>query len=124
MTDKIFLEQLEIPCVIGIFDWERKIRQKIRIDLEMPCDAARAARKDEIDHTLDYKSVAKRTIQFVSASRFQLIETLAERLAQLLLSEFRISEIKIKVSKPGAVRGSKNVGIEIIRKAPKKRKPR
>ncbi len=125
MKDKIFLERLEVPCIIGIYDWERKIKQTVWIDLEMPADVRKAAAKDSIEATLDYKGLAKRTIQFVSESKFQLIETLAEKLAALLLQEFKLSEIRLRVSKPGAVRGSKNVGVEIHRtlrrRQPKKR---
>lgn len=116
MKDKIFLEALEVRCVIGIFDWERKTRQKILIDLELPADIRKAARRDRIKDTIDYKRIAKRTAEFASKSRFYLIETLAERLAGLLLKEFRISELKVRVSKPGAIRGSKNVGVEITRR--------
>lgn len=120
MADKIFLEQLEVPCIIGIFDWERKVKQKLLIDLEMPVDARKAAKKDSIDATLDYKGIAKRCIDFISKSKYFLIETLAEDLAQLLLKEFKLANIMVRVSKPGAIRGSKNVGIEIFRKAKKK----
>ena len=117
----IFLEQLEVPCIIGIFDWERKVKQKLLIDLEMPVDVRKAARKDSIDATLDYKGIAKRCISFISKSKYFLIETLAEDLAQLLLKEFRLKDIKLRVSQPGAIRGSRNVGIEIYRKAKKTR---
>ena len=116
MRDKIFLENLEVKCRIGIFDWERKIRQKISLDLEFPADIRKAAKRDRIRDTLDYKKIAKETIRFVSSSRFFLIETLAERLAQNLLKKFALPEIKIRLSKPGAIRGAKNVGIEIIRR--------
>lgn len=122
MPDKIFLEALEVPCIIGIFDWERKVKQKLLLDLEMPVDVRKAARSDSIDATLDYKGIAKRCIDFVSKSRYFLIETLAEDLAQLLLKEFKLPHIKVRVSKPGAIRGSKNVGIEISRKARKARR--
>ncbi len=122
MKDKIFLERLEVPCIIGIYDWERKIKQKVWIDLEMPADARRAAAKDSIEATLDYKGLAKRTLQFVSESKFQLIETLAEKLAAVLLKEFKLPELRLRVSKPGAVRGSKNVGIEIHRRASRPRR--
>ena len=123
MQDKIYLEALEIPCIIGIFDWERRARQKVRIDLEIPVDVRRAARRDRIEDAVDYKKIAKRVIGFVSASRFHLVETLAERLAALLLQEFSLQEVRLRVSKPGAVRGSKNVGIEIVR-TPVRRKRR
>ena len=115
--DRIFLTGLEVACIIGIFDWERKIKQKVRIDLEIPTDVRKAARRDRIEDAVDYKKIAKRTAAFVRASRFYLIETLTEKLAGMLLKEFRLKEIKLRVSKPGAVRGSENVGIEITRKA-------
>ena len=116
MPDKIFLEGLEVSCRIGIFDWERKVRQKVLIDLEFPAKVRRAARRDRIEDAVDYKKIAKHTIAFVSQSRFHLIETLAERLASSLLQEFRLPQIKIRLAKPGAIRGARNVGVEIIRK--------
>lgn len=116
MTDKIFLQSLEARCIIGIFDWERRIKQKVLIDLELPTDVRKAAKRDRIEDALDYKQIAKFTLAFVSESRYQLIETLAERLAQALLKKFKLRQVGLRVSKPGAVRGSKNVGIEILRK--------
>jgi 2-amino-4-hydroxy-6-hydroxymethyldihydropteridine diphosphokinase len=113
--DKIFLEDLQIDTVIGIYDWEREIRQLISLDLEMVSDISRAARSDRVDDTLDYKQVAKRLIRYVSNSRFELIETLIERVAQLILYEFEVAEVKVRLHKPGAVRYSKTVGIEITR---------
>ncbi|MBI3314043.1 MAG: dihydroneopterin aldolase [Candidatus Omnitrophica bacterium] len=115
MADKIFLQSLEVRCVIGIFDWERKIRQKVLIDLEIPADIRRAAKSDSIQDTVDYKSISKHMIAFVSKSRFKLIETLAEKLARSIFANFPISEIKLRVSKPGAIRGAENVGVEITR---------
>ncbi len=116
MQDKIFLQGLETKCLIGIFDWERKIRQKIVIDLEFPANIRKAAKKDRIQDTVDYKKIAKTTLAFVSKSRFYLIETLAEKLAQKLLKDFSLTHIKVRISKPGAIRYSRNVGIEISRK--------
>ncbi len=116
MRDKIILEALEVKCIIGIFDWERKTPQKVRIDLEFPADIRRAARRDRIEDTVDYKRIAKRILAYVGQSRFQLIETLAEKLAAVLLAEFRLKEVRLRVSKPGAVRGSKNVAVEILRR--------
>ena len=113
--DKIFIEALETRCKIGIFAWERRIRQKIVVYLEFPADIRRAARHDRIKDTVDYKRIAKFTLDFISKSEFYLIETLAERLAESLLKTFRLPEIKIRLSKPGAIRGAKNVGVEIIR---------
>ena len=114
--DSIVLTALKVPCVIGIFDWERKQKQDVLIDLKFPSDIRKAARHDRIEDARDYKKIAKAVIAFVEKSRYQLIETLAERLATRLLDEFGLPEVFLRVSKPGAVRGSKNVGVEITRK--------
>lgn len=116
MKDKIFVEGLEVRCKIGIFDWERKIRQKIRLDMGFSADIRRAARKDRVEDTVDYKKITKHTLAFVSASSFFLIETLAERLAASLLETFSLREITLRVSKPGALRHAQNVGVVITRK--------
>lgn len=113
--DIIYLNDLEIETVIGIYDWERKIRQKVRIDLEMAADIRKAAASDDIEDTLNYKSVAKRLIQFVGDSEFQLVETLAERIADIIISEFDIPWVKIKLNKPGAIRYAGDVGVMIER---------
>ena len=113
--DSIVLTGLKISCIIGIFEWERKRKQNVLIDLKLPCDIRRAARRDHIQETVDYKKIAKATIAFVEKSKFQLIETLAERLAAFLLENFSLTEIELSVSKPGAIRGSQNVGIQIHR---------
>jgi len=113
--DKIFLDQLRIDTIIGIWDWERKIRQTVIIDLEMSADIARAAASDSVEDTLNYKSVAKRVQQFVGDSSFQLVETLAERIAGIIRDEFGVAWVKVRVHKPGAIRGSKDVGVEIER---------
>ncbi len=115
VMDKIFLKDLQIDTVIGIYDWEREIRQVISLDLEMQADIAPAARSDSVEDTLDYKQVAKRLIQYVRHSRFELVETLIERVAQIVLYEFDVKAVKIRLNKPGAVRYSKTVGIEISR---------
>ncbi len=113
--DIVFIEDLAIETVIGIYDWERKIRQKVVFNIEMGTDIKPAAKTDTIDQTLDYKAVAKRVIAFVEESEFQLVETLAERVAQIIQDEFGVSWLKLKLSKPGAVRGSKAVGVMIQR---------
>lgn len=113
--DIIFIRELEIETVIGIFDWERQIRQKISLDLEMGTDIRRAAGVDAIEHTLDYKAVSKRLIQFVGESEFMLVETLAERIATLVISEFDVPWLRLTLNKPGAVRGSRSVGVIIER---------
>ena len=113
--DKVFIEGLEIETVIGIYDWERRIRQPLVFDLELGFDNRVAAASDAIADTLDYKAVSKRLIAFVSDSSFQLVETLAERCAELILAEFPVRHLRIKLSKPGAVRGAKAVGVIIER---------
>ena len=113
--DKVFIEGLEIEALIGIYDWERRIRQVLRFDLEMAFDNRVPAASDDIADTLDYKAVSKRLIQFVSESSFGLVETLAERCAAIITGEFGVSHVRLKLSKPGAVRGSKAVGVIIER---------
>ena len=115
--DLIYLRDLRIETVIGIFDWEREIRQTVVIDLEMGADIRRAAQTDAIEDTLDYKSVAKRIISFVSESSFQLVETLSDRIARLIVTEFDVPYVKVVVNKQGAVRGSRDVGVIIERRA-------
>ena len=113
--DTIFLRDLEVNATIGIFEWEKRIKQKVRIDLEMGTDIAKAAASDAIEDTLDYKSISKRIIQFVEDSRYELIETMIEKVSEILLNEFNIPWVKVSISKPGAVRGSRDVGITIER---------
>ena len=113
--DKIFLTELKVDTIIGIWDWERKIRQTVIIDLEMSADIAKAAATDSVEDTLNYKSVAKRIQSFVNESSFQLVETLAERIAGIVRDEFDVQWVKVRVNKPGAIRGSKDVGILIER---------
>jgi len=113
--DKIFLNELKVDTVIGIWDWERKIRQTVIVDLEMSADIAKAAATDRVEDTLNYKSVAKRIQSFVEDSSFQLVETLAERIAEIIREEFGVAWVKVRVNKPGAIRGSKDVGILIER---------
>lgn len=114
-ADKIFLRGLEVECIIGFIDWERRVKQRIQIDLELPVDCTRAARSDDVVDTLDYKSVAKRVIAFVEASEFMLVETMAHRMAMMILEEFGIEWIRIWINKPGAIRGSRDVGVAIER---------
>jgi 7,8-dihydroneopterin aldolase/epimerase/oxygenase len=114
--DRIFLRGLTTECIIGFIDWERQVKQKLVIDLEMPCDCAHAAASDEVQDTLNYKSVAKRVLAWVEASDFKLLETLAQRLAELLISEFELAWIRISINKPGAIRHSRDVGVSIERR--------
>ncbi len=114
-TDTVFVHELKVETIIGIWGWERKIRQIVSIDLEMGADIRRAAETDSIDDTLNYKTISKRVQQFVADSEFQLVETMAEKIAELVLQEFKVPWIQVRVSKPGAIRGAKNVGILIHR---------
>ena len=114
--DIIFLTGLTTECIIGIWDWERKVRQKVVIDLEMGADIRRAAASDHIDDTLDYKRVSKRVLQFVGDSQFQLVETMAENVAKLVVTEFAVPWVRVKLNKQGAIRGSRDVGILIERR--------
>ncbi len=113
--DLVFIEDLRIETVIGIYDWERKIRQVVALDLEMAFDNRKPAASDRIEDTLNYKAVSKRLTAFVEESSFQLVETLAERCAEIVRDEFGVSWLRLKLSKPGAVRGSRAVGVTIER---------
>ncbi len=115
-TGKIFIKELRIPCLIGIFEWERKKKQIVSIDIEFSASISKAAQSDQIRHAQDYKKIAKRTIDFVSQSKFYLIEALIENLAALLLKEFKLKEVTLQIEKPGAIRGARTVGIQITRK--------
>lgn len=114
-TDRVFIDDLRIQTVIGVFDWEREITQTVSLDLEMTFDIRRSAETDQIADTLDYKAVAKRLIGFVENSEFQLVEALAEHCARIVLEEFPVRRVRLKLSKPGAVRGSSAVGVKIVR---------
>jgi len=113
--DIVYIRALRIDTVIGIYDWERTTRQTIVFDVEMSTDIARAAATDTIADTLDYKAVSKRLIQFVGESRFQLVETLAERCAQIVREEFGVRWVRLTLNKAGAVRGADAVGVIIER---------
>ena len=113
--DTVFINDLRIETIIGIYDWERKVKQTISLDLEMGTDIRKSAETDAIEDTLNYKAVAKRLIAFVGDSEYQLVETLAEKIAEIVLAEFEVPWLKLTVHKPGAVRGSRDVGVIIER---------
>lgn len=113
--DIVYIRDLKIETVIGIFDWERRIRQTVSLDLEMATDIRKAAASDDIKDALDYKAVSKRLIAFVSESEFLLVETMAEKIAAIVLTEFNVPWLRLRLSKPGAVRGSQDVGVIIER---------
>ena len=115
--DKIFLRELEIDAVIGIWEWERRIKQKISIDLDMATDARGASGADQVDAALNYRDVAKRLIDFVGNSKFELVESLAEAVARIIIVEFKVPWARVSIAKPGAISGSRTVGITIERTA-------
>jgi 7,8-dihydroneopterin aldolase/epimerase/oxygenase len=113
--DRIFLRGLTAECVIGFIDWERRVKQTVVVDLELPVDCRQAAVTDDVTDTVDYKKVSKRVLAFIEASEFKLVETLAQRLAMLILEEFGIEWIRLSINKPGAIRNSRDVGVSIER---------
>ncbi|MDY6992448.1 MAG: dihydroneopterin aldolase [Pseudomonadota bacterium] len=113
--DIIYLKELKIDTIIGIYEWERQIKQTVILDLELATDIRKAAASDRIEDTLNYKAVAKRLIEFVSHSEFQLVETLAERITEIVLTEFSVPWVRLQLNKPGAIRGARDVGVIIER---------
>ena len=113
--DKVFINNLAVEAIIGIFQWEREVRQLISIDIEMDFDNKQAAKSDNIEDALNYKLVGKRITSYVQKSKFKLVEALAENISRIILKEFPVSSVKVTLSKPGAMRGSDSVGISITR---------
>ena len=113
--DKVLIKNLQVETIIGIFNWEREVRQVVSIDLEMEFDNKVAAKSDDIEDALDYKKIGKRVSSYVERSKFKLVERLAEQIAKLVLKEFPVSSLTISETKPGALRGSESVGISITR---------
>ncbi len=115
MRDTVFVRALEARAIIGINDWERVERQTVVVDLDMATDASKAARDDDIAHAINYRSVSKAVLELVEGSEFFLVETLAERIATLVREQFGVPWVRVRVSKPGAVRFSREVGVEVER---------
>lgn len=113
--DIIYLSDLRIDTIIGIYDWERRVKQTIILDVEMGADIRAAASSDNIEDTLNYKNVAKRLFAYIGESEFELVETLAEKVAEMILTEFKVPWLRLKVNKQGAVRGVRDVGVIIER---------
>ena len=113
--DIVYIRDLKIETVIGVNDWEREVRQTVSLDLEMATDIRPAAETDDIADTIDYKAVAKRLIDFVEGADFQLVESIAERVTDIIREEFGVSWVRLRVSKPGAVTGARDVGVVIER---------
>jgi 7,8-dihydroneopterin aldolase/epimerase/oxygenase len=114
-SDRVFLRELAVECIIGFLDWERLVKQTVYLDIEAPIDCRRAALNDDVAQTLDYKRLSKAVIAFVAASEFNLVETLADRTAMLILKQFDIPWVKLTVNKRGAIRASRDVGVTIER---------
>ena len=115
MLGIVFIEALRIDTLIGIYDWERRAKQPVVLDLEMAFDNRVPAASDRIEDTLNYKAVSKRLIGFVGDSTFDLVETLAERCAEIVMREFGVRWVRLRIGKPGAVRGARTVGVMIER---------
>ena len=115
--DLVYIKNLRIETIIGIYDWEREVKQVVSMDLEMAADIKMAAQTDNIGYALNYKSISKRIIKFVQEQKFKLIESMAEEVAQIVLIEFSVPWVRLRISKPGALRGSEDVGIIIERES-------
>ena len=113
--DLIYIRDLKIDCIIGVYEWERRVRQTVILDLDLGADIRRAAQTDAIADTVNYKAVSKRLVEYVGNSQFQLVETLAERVAEILLTEFQLPWVRVKINKKGALRGANDVGVIIER---------
>ncbi len=113
--DIVFIKQLEVRTVIGVFDWEREIKQKLVFDIELGTDIKAAAQSDSLDDTLDYKAISHAVYDFVEASEYQLVETVAEKVCELILAEFPVCWLSLHLSKPGAVSVAQSVGVKIER---------
>ena len=113
--DIVYIKQLQADAVIGVYDWEREITQRLVFDLEIGCDTRAAAASDDLADALDYHAISMRLIEYTKASSFQLIEALGERLAEIVLNEFGAAWVKLTIDKPGAVPEAAGVGIIIER---------
>lgn len=113
--DKLFLRELRVEAIIGFWEWERRVRQIVSIDLEIATDAKAAARADEVEAALNYERLAERVLEFVGGSQFKLVESLAEAIARIVVAEFGAPWVKVCVAKPGAIPRARDVGIVIER---------
>lgn len=113
--DIIYLNDLRIETIIGIYGWERKTKQTVVLDIEMGTDIRKVSASDVVDDTINYKSVAERLFEFVGGSEFELVETLAEQISDILLNEFKVPWLRLKLNKQGALKGVRDVGVIIER---------
>lgn len=111
----VYVRDLEVKTVIGVYDWEREIKQPITVDLDMACDFTEAARTDDYHYVLDYKKVCVRVTEFIEASNLQLLEAMAEQIALLIRTEFNVPWVRVRVGKPAAITGARGVGVIIER---------
>lgn len=117
MNDTVFIKALRVKACIGVYEWEKRVRQDVVADIEMAADVAGAAKSDGIDDAIDYKAVSKRVAQFISESRVSLLETLSVQVADLIIKEFGVARVRVCLAKPGAVRGAESVGVTVERPA-------
>lgn len=117
--DTVFIQQLAVKTTIGVYDWEKKIKQQLLFDLQMSSDITHAAASDNINDTIDYATVASTITKYVEDNQFELIETVAEKVAQIILNDFPVSEVSITLQKPGAVPNAQTVGVKITRQSNK-----
>ncbi|MFM4703234.1 dihydroneopterin aldolase [Aeromonas bivalvium] len=113
--DKVFIRGLEVLSTIGVYEWEKGIRQKLCFDLEMGFDNRPAAAGDDIHLALDYATLSQKVSEYASTRVVELVETMAEQVAHLILSDFRVHWVKVTLTKPGAVPNAAGVGVEILR---------
>lgn len=113
--DKIFIRGLEIECIIGFIDWERRVKQKVVLDIELPVDCAHTAKTDAVADTLDYKQVVDQVVELIADSSFMLVETMAQKVAELIIQNFSVNWVRVVVNKPGAIRELRDVGVSIER---------
>ena len=113
--DSVFIEQLAVDTVIGVYGWERSITQRLLLDLHMAWDIRPAAANDDLQQTLNYAAISEHALTFGEKNSFELVETFAERLAAELMQTFNIPWLRLKVTKPGAVPQAQGVGVEIER---------
>lgn len=113
--DIIYIHNIKAECIIGVWDWERRIKQAVFVNLDLGTDISKAAKSDELSDTLDYKSITKQVKAFIEESSYQLVETLAENIAQKIISDFGVTWVRVKLNKRGALRDARDVGVIIER---------
>ena len=115
IMDTVFIRGLKAKAVIGVFDWEKQIRQNLVLDLDLRADVAHAAASDALENAVDYKAISQRVVEFVEDSQFQLVESMAEAVASIIREEFAVSWVRVRIAKPFAVRTAQEVGVVIER---------